>query len=169
MALHQRTVAAAELDAVKRRFGTANIADIIASILRGLRRAEALEARLEASASRLDAPPRQPRNTTPTPRAPRPEALAEAAPLTPEQRIVAEARRRPIGAVLADICRDFGISPQHPLWRELQRTIIFEGGNFARFTSDMFARSSKYFLSRVADPYARLIPLAPTPAGTGPP
>ena len=38
---------------------------------------------------------------------------------TPEQ-IAATVRRQPIGAVFADICRDLGIPPSHPLWRELR-------------------------------------------------
>ena len=49
---------------------------------------------------------------------------------TPEQ-IAAKIRRQPIGAVIADICRDLGILPSHPLWRELQIVIIREGGNLA--------------------------------------
>ncbi len=55
---------------------------------------------------------------------------------TPDQ-IATAVRRQPIGAVIADICRDLGITPRHPLWRELQLVIIREGGSLARLVSDM--------------------------------
>ena len=55
---------------------------------------------------------------------------------TPEQ-IAAEVRRRPIGAVIADICRDLGIMPNHPLWRELRDAIIRYGGSLARLVKDI--------------------------------
>ena len=107
------------------------------------------------------------------PRAPAaPHVAAEADPglahlPTPEQ-IAAEVRRKPIGAVIADICRDLGITGSHPLWREVQRAIILHGGNLARLVSDILDRA--FPLS------ARLLP-AVTPAalrldapdGTGPP
>jgi hypothetical protein len=35
------------------------------------------------------------------------------------EQIAAEVRRRPIGAVIADICRDLRILPSHPLWRDI--------------------------------------------------
>ena len=65
-----------------------------------------------------------------TPCAPRP-ATAPAADeadarlthlLTPEQ-IATKVRRQPIGADIADICRDLGILLSHPLWRELRAVI----------------------------------------------
>ena len=59
---------------------------------------------------------------------------------TPEQ-IAAAVRRQPIGAVIADICRDLGIMPNHPLWRELQLAIIGHGGNLARVTMDVTKRA----------------------------
>ena len=104
-------------------------AEILARISRGLHRANALEARLLRNADRLDAAPRG-ASSPGTPCAPRP-ASAPAADeadarlthlLTPEQ-IATKVRRQPIGAVIADICRDLGILPSHPLWRELRAVI----------------------------------------------
>jgi hypothetical protein len=43
-------------------------------------------------------------------------------------------RRRPVGAVIADICRDLGILPSHPLWRELSEAIIRLGGSLAAWS-----------------------------------
>ena len=85
-----------------------------------------------------DRPQRRPsRRTAPGRRACAPAARAEVgrravaqeadphlARLPTPAEIAAEVRRRPIGAVLADICRDLGIMPSDPLWRELQRAII---------------------------------------------
>jgi hypothetical protein len=58
---------------------------------------------------------------------------------TPEQ-IAAQVRRRPIGAVIADICRDLGITPSHKLWQTLQSAIIRYRGNYTRLIIDMLDR-----------------------------
>ncbi len=124
-------------------FGTADVAQILARIARGLHRANALEARLLRNADRLDATPRG-ASSPATPHAPRQTtapAADEANPRltrlpTPEQ-IAAKVRRQPIGAVIADICRDLGILPSHPLWRELQAVIIREGGSLANLVKDI--------------------------------
>ena len=123
-------------------FGTADVALILARIARGLHRADALEARLIRNADRLDAAPRA--ASPEKHRAPR-QATAPSADETntrlthlptPEQ-IAAKVRRQPIGAVFADICRDLGILPSHPLWRELQIVIIREDGNLANLVKDI--------------------------------
>src|SRR5271169_826944 len=82
------------------RFGTINLELILARIARGLRLAEALEARVLHRAAHLDARPApgRARSAAKAPAAPR---AAEADPRlaslpTPEQ-IAAEVRRRPIG------------------------------------------------------------------------
>jgi len=83
------------------------------------------------------------------------------------EQIAAAVRRRPIGAVIADICRDLGIIPQHPLWRALQMAIINYRGNFASFVSDMLDRVlplSAQVLAGTAPP-----PVPAAPAATGPP
>jgi hypothetical protein len=164
------------------RFRTSDIRQILACIARGLQRAQALEARIVHGAARQDAerPPRtpaapsvrKPRAAQPTPRdnAEAPSPLADLP--TPEQ-IAAEVRRRPVGAVVADICRDLGILPSHPLWRELQHAIIRYGGSLARLVEDLLDRS---FPIRAGNLLAGTAPASPgqlhpspTPACTGPP
>jgi len=53
-------------------------------------------------------------------------------PLPTAAQIAAELRRRPLGAVLADICRDLGIKPSdltQVQWAELNHLIMRYGGN----------------------------------------
>jgi hypothetical protein len=155
-------------------FGTADVALILARISRGLHRANALEARLLRNADRLDAAPRGAASPG-RPRAPRP-ATAPAADganarlihlPTPEQ-IAAKVRRQPIGAVIADICRDLGIMPSHPLWRELQIAIIRECGNFAGLVKDILDRA--FPISATAPPGSPAPPARfLAPVRTGPP
>jgi hypothetical protein len=163
-------------------FGTTDIALILARITQGLHRARALEEKLAGNAARLDAEPKP--TSAPSPRAPRavrtpvPQARSAAAPNlahlpTPEQ-IAAQVRRRPIGAVIADICRDLGIMPSHPLWRELSLVIIRYGGSLAALYKDVNQRafSSLSAWRSAATPPAQPAassPLAAAPAGTGPP
>jgi len=45
------------------------------------------------------------------------------------EEIADQLRRRPIGAIVADICFDLGIQPGHELWRELFLVILDNGGN----------------------------------------
>ncbi len=126
---------------VKVCFGTTDIALILTRIARGLHRAQALEDRVTRCAARLDAEPRRARGQSEArlsavrPFAEPPDPRLASLP-TAEQ-IAAEARRRPIGAVIADICRDLGILPSHELWRDVQKLIIEHGGNFARLLSDL--------------------------------
>jgi hypothetical protein len=152
-------------------FGTRDLAVILARITRGLHCANALEARLVPLAARPE------RRLTPVtassqrrPNAARPACSRSAKSLlaqlpTPEQ-IAAAIRRRPIGAVIADICRDLGILPNHPLWRDLQKAIMHHGGSYVRLLKDILTRPSS--LSAEDDP---LGPAAfrPPQAGTGPP
>src|SRR5271169_1293256 len=96
------------------RFGTSDIALILSRITLALHRATALEARLLRSAARPDPKPQPPR--VPSQRAVRaPPEPAEANPrlarLPTAEQIAAEIRHRPVGAVIADICRDLGIMP----------------------------------------------------------
>ncbi len=155
-------------------FGTSDIELIVRRITQGLLRAQALEARLARIAPRLDAKPK----ANPSPRKPRAAPAArEAEPAdfllahlpTPEQ-IAAKVRRQPIGAVFADICRDLGIMPCHPLWRELRDAIMFLGGSLARLVKDILERPyPRDWLDAVPVPWpAPAIP-PPAPAGTGPP
>ena len=76
-------------------------------------------------------------------------------------------RRQRIGAVLADICRDLGIPPSHPLWRELHLAINQYGGNWLRMVLERLDRAFPiaHIVARLkAQPAA-----PPEPAGTGPP
>ena len=90
---------------------------------------------------------------------------------TPED-IAAEIRRRPVGAVIADICRDLGIVPGNPLWLELSRAIVANGGSFIRLFKDALRRVT----TRPDDPTApeqparsALNPPIAVMPGTGPP
>ncbi|HME24690.1 MAG TPA: hypothetical protein VKI44_25730 [Acetobacteraceae bacterium] len=160
------------------RFGTKDIALILSRITLALQRATALEARLLRSAARPDPKPQPPR--VPSPRAARapqaPQEPAEADPglarLPTVEQIAAEIRHRPVGAVIADICRDLGIMADHPLWRELHLAIILHGGRLADFVKDMFKRGRVALHEctnalPAASPPA--LPLSLEPASTGPP
>jgi hypothetical protein len=164
--------------------GAGDITLILARITRGLLRAEALEARVVRAVPRLDAepaPPRAPfhRHTPPAHAAARPAAARSVEGLVPgldpgiglptEEQIAAEVRRRPIGAVIADICRDLGIMPNHPLWPELRVLIIRHGGNLASLVKDILDRAFRRFTADgpPARPAAAL--QSPAPSGAGPP
>ena len=161
---------AATLRSTPHPFGTGDIALILARITRGLLRAEALEARIIRTATRLDAEPARPR--APCHRSPSTRLAAAGTTLelclpTPEQ-IAAEVRRRPIGAVIADICRDLGIRPDHPLWRELSDLIIYYGGNLANLVKDILSRARQRRASLWPPAPPAPSPQSPAPAGTGP-
>ena len=164
------------LDLTGGGFGTAEIALIVARITRGLRRAAALEQRLIRIAPRLDRPPAPARpaaSTQARPRPPRPaqptarpaeiaRALLERMPT--EEEIAAQVRRRPIGAVLADICGDLGLGDSHPLFQELLDAVTRHGGSFLRLVRDVWDRCN---LLNFVPPDTPLIP--PMPPGWKPP
>jgi len=86
------------------------------------------------------------------------------------EQIAAEIRHRPVGAVIADICRDLGIMADHPLWRELHLAII--GGSLTGFVTDMFKRAHatlRESADALSAPPAPAPPLSLEPACTGPP
>ena len=183
-ALQQRT-STTNLADVTRNFGTIDIAQILACITRGLHRAAALEARL---ASRLPAappapvaPPASATRSFPSRRQPpaAPPGDPTASATTPRLArlptpgdIAAQVRRRPIGAVIADICRDLGIVPSHSLWRQISMVIIENGGNLATLYKDLNNRIFAPLLNPPAPEHpaqpAPYQPSAVTP-GTGPP
>jgi hypothetical protein len=154
-------------------FGTHNVALILSRVAAALLRAEALEARLTQSAARADPQPRQP--PAPLQRAPRaapPQAGPAAAPdpllarlPTPEE-IAADMRRKPVGVVLLDICRDLGITADHPLWCELNLAIIMHGGGLAAFFKDIWQRVNATWRAALNAP---AVSPAPDPVCTGPP
>ena len=158
-------------------FGTINLTTILSRIAAALLRAEALEARLLRSAARRDP---QPRSPTPSPRAPRAarqqaEQAEAADPLLARmptvQEIAAEVRRKPVGVVLLDICRDLGITADHPLWRELNLAIITHGGGLTALFKDVWQRASATWraMSALAVAPAPSPLLSREPACTGPP
>ena len=163
------------------RFGTIDLALILARIIRGLRRAAALEEQLRLRAARgrdlVVAPVRLPRPArsrggqaaVPRPRNPEPAGLP-----TVEQ-IAAEVRRRPVGAVIADICHDLGIMPGHldsAFWQELGLAIAFYGGSRVSFFRGMVRRHfPRLGLQHepAQAPKTAASPPSPEAVGTGPP
>jgi len=123
-------------------FASSDLVLILARITRGLLRAAALEERLRQRAARGQDLEQSARIRPPSPRKPRAAKPAPGphdpardpcldSPPTLEQ-IAAEDRRRPIGAVLVDICLDLSIVPDQmdrATWNELRRHIIEYGGN----------------------------------------
>jgi hypothetical protein len=169
-------------------FGTADLAVILARITNGLRRAAALEAMLCRRAARGQ-------DLTPTPiRMPAAGAPHVARPVTPpdaqpadhtedprlarlptEAEIAAEVRRRPVGAVIVDICRDLGIAPGHldrAFWDEISHAIMMYGGSLAGFLGNLNRRLFAFGSGDHADQADPGWPAAPprlaAPA-TGPP
>ena len=151
---------AATLANVTRYYGIPDVALIIARITRGLQIAAALEARLISGVSPGQLGCAEIR--IPSPRAPRIERPSEQDGDEPGRRrancadarldrlltaaaIAAAVRCRPVGAVIADICRDLGILPCHPLWRELTDAIQGNGGNLATLLKDGFKRGEIAF------------------------
>jgi hypothetical protein len=154
----QQRAAAPDFALFAKPFGTADLAVILARIAAGLRRAAALEAALDSRAARgLDLTPAPVRDPTDTPRPARQVASKDVRPkprvasrdplhlahLPTEEEIAAQLRRRPVGAVIADICRDLGIAPGRvdpAFWHEISRTIIAYGGSFVSFLKDLDRR-----------------------------
>jgi hypothetical protein len=176
---------------VTRNFGTADIGLILAYITRALLRAAALEDRLVSRGDRPDDAPARARAASerqPHPaRPPAEQCDKDAGPRvvrmpTPEK-IAAQIRRRPAGAVLADICYDLGISTNHPLWQELRSVINANGGDFPRLMIAIFrrertamARGRTGVCSPALAPPALVQPALPAPcaplapaSGAGPP
>ena len=136
--LRSRNQSAPPFDAAC-RFGTLNLALILARLTRGIMIAQALEARLLRRRPRIAPPAPRPIPATPAPARPRrprarqPDEAAELLGRLPTaEEIAARIRRRAIGAVFVDICRDLGIDTQHPLWRDISQAITRNGGNMVK-------------------------------------
>ena len=160
------------------RFDTADVALILARISRGLRLAAGLEARLVSHPPQEKPPiptgapigtstgaasPRPPRTAPPAPRRARLAEDPRLAALPSAEEIAAECRRRPIGAVIADICRDLGITPGHPLWPELDVAIMETGGDGTTLHIEMLQRGHDWVIN---SPWA-YVPLEPPPMPPG--
>jgi hypothetical protein len=115
----------------------------------------------------------------------RPAAPPDARPADPtdpdlarlptEEEIAASVRRRPVGAVIVDICCDLGIAPGHldrAFWDEINHAIMMYGGSLARFLDVLQERLWLFGpgdLSDQTDPgWPTPPPRLPVPA-TGPP
>ena len=120
-------------------FGTASLTLILARIACALQLATGLQARLRSRAETgqdlrragipMPPPPRRP-HPGGTRRRPHPGAALDRLPSV--EQIAAQLRRRPVGAVLASICRDLGLAPKlvdDRFWNELQNAICVYGGN----------------------------------------
>jgi hypothetical protein len=81
-------------------------------------------------------------------------------------------RRRPVGAVIVDICRDRGIRPcdcDRPFWDEFCHTIMAYGGSLAAFLNRRNKPLFDYDLSDDADPTWPTAPPRLPALATGPP
>jgi len=154
-------------------FGTSSISVILARIALALHRARLLEQRIVRTAPRLDAPapiPPQPPRASPilAPKTPRiSQPRPPLAQLPTVEQIALKLRRQPIGRVFADICRDLGIRPSNPLWRDLQEAILRYGGNTARIIMEQLDRA--FPIAHIAARFKRKRTAPPVLAGTGPP
>ncbi len=177
--LQQRT-SAANLADIARKFGTSDIPRILANITRGLLLAGALEAKVASRPVRQPAVPaeaeytpsqRQPRTAPPKDRtAAEPDPRIANLP-TPED-IADLIRRRPAGAVIADICRLLGIVPADPLWREICHVVMANGGSFLKLWKEAMHRIWTPLLEMAtAETRGEQPPLQPATvaAATGPP
>ncbi len=95
------------------------------------------------------------------------------------KQIAAQLRDRPIGDVLAEICRDLGILTANSFWQELEIALRENGGNLDSVVEDSekriaFSHENFFPPDMWGRPPANLPPSAPRPAdtavtATGPP
>jgi hypothetical protein len=170
----QQRAAAGTLFTVALHFGTRDVALILARITRGLRLANALEARLMSHPVRPDAVPGLARARPDPARHParRPVKRPALPDVPTAEEIAAALRHRPAAAVIADICRDLGIVPAHPLWGEVMTVLSGHGGGFVMFYKNVMDRMCAWLTARAADntegwPAPRSQPAAA--CSTGPP
>jgi hypothetical protein len=129
-------------------FGTRNLAVIVKRIARALLIAHALEDRLVrrplpeiAWTGRVRSPaaskPRGPRKAAPR---------SELADMPTAEEIADALRDRPVGEVIAQICRDLGIVMENPLWREIMAVVLEFHGNATKLTKDIVQRLCDWLL-----------------------
>ncbi len=150
-ALQQRNTPDAPL-AIAHRFGAISLAVIIARITRGLMLATAMHRRVIRTRRYIDAPetiPSRPPGSSPSgPRPRAPARLVEEDPVEqgklPSAREIAERiRRRPLGAVIVDICQDLGIDSHHALWGAVLAAITCHGGDRRKLLDAMQRRHAR--------------------------
>jgi hypothetical protein len=124
-------------------FGALTLDSIIARVMRGLQIAAALEVRLQQPERQRDAVAAG----APVARARKPREAGRRAPrlcdddrMPTAEEIAVMLRRRPVGAVLADICRDLGIGFDFPRWWELRDSILETDGDLPKLTIDIVER-----------------------------
>jgi hypothetical protein len=140
---------------------------LIIRVARGLRRALALQEMLrQRAATGQDIAPVPPRRSggggghsrPAKDRPPQPERLPSAA------EIAAELQRRPVGAIVAQICHDIGIAPEdltEAQWDALQAVIDTYGGSREKLWPSMRNRIVARFEAYAADPLHTEIPRIP--------
>jgi hypothetical protein len=76
-----------------------------------------------------------------------------------------EMRRRSIGAVLTDICRGLGITPEHPLWPQMRLVIAAYGGDHQALEADAGERwcSTRWLRIPFTPPPVHTLTLWPEP------
>ena len=124
-------------------FGSISLTSIVARVMRALQIAAALEERLQQPERQRDAVAagaqvaraRKPREAKC--RAPR---LCDGDRMPTAEEIAVMLRRWPVGAVLADICRDLGIGFDFPQWRELSYSILETDGDLPKLMMEIIER-----------------------------
>ena len=135
-------------------FGVPTIAQIVARVARGLQMALALEARLLRRGDRpfplgipMPAAPRTRTGGTPGAARVRKAEDADPDPLPSAEEIAELVRKRPVGEVIVDICLDFGITADHPLWADVRQAIFETDGNYVRLVMDLCKRVGAVFVA----------------------
>ena len=164
------------------RFGTKDIALMLARITRALRLAAALQAALPkepppparpARAAQADRKPR----ARPAPR-PRNSEDSVLATLPTSKEIAALLRDHPIGEVLTEICLGLGILTVEAFWQELEIVLLENGADRDRIAQDAkrrMDRCNEILPPALAEAFQLSPPSQPAPSlaaaasGTGPP
>jgi len=119
-----------------RHFGVPTVAEIVERVAYALRLAMVLEMRLTERLSkrvpeRAVASARARQRAPGAPRAKR-DPLADEPPPDPlpsVEELARAIRHRPVGDVIVDICRNFGIETDHPLYRQVYDALLLEPTN----------------------------------------
>jgi hypothetical protein len=173
--------------AFARPFGTTHLNQLIARFGCAMSRAAHLEQKLERDANLGAHGQPAPRRTAPTARGTRARQPAQAARppvrraapnidpafagLPSVAQIAAEIRCRPLQVVIATICRDLGITPEHALWQQLNRALAAFGVQLSVATEHHDPRRPRAEASTASTRPAAPAERSPLqlPGSTGPP